>query len=314
VIIQLFISFVLSQCPNDDFEPCSCDPTPFGTPYPGIYRVICNGAMFDDIKNAGFVKNSTDKKTPIYDFILVPSTDDVLTIPADLLDQRNVTYFNLKCATYDSYMNLDPNVLRASKGSLASVSIRNCDMRNLSWKFLTGFTRVNSLSFTYSSNFQITFNTLPPLPALSGLDLAAVDITYRNGTPTFPKLSAGLQYVYLDFDNVMFADAIITTFINWLVSNSNNTLSFISTTRLGISAKAMNTITPLFSNFKKLNILSFKNTQMPLTIPAGLTFARKISYVDLSNGNVVKITPGAFNGTLLFNWNVGVCPSLLILL
>ncbi len=304
MIIQLAIRLAMSQCPNDDFEPCTCDPNPYGRPYPGIYRVTCNGATFDDIKNAGFVKNSTDKKNPISVFVLVPSTDDLMVVPADLLGLRSVSSFMLKCATYDSYMNIDPNALRASKSSLGSVTIRNCDMRNLSWKFLTGFTKMDSLRFTYSSNFQITFNTLPLLPSLLSLDLTAVDITYRNGTPTFPKLSAGLLFVILDFDNVMFADAIVTAFVKWLVSTSSNTLIYSDVSRLGISSNAMKTIIPLYSNFKNLNYLSFKNTQMPTTISAGLKFTKKVSYVTLDSSNIVQIAPGAFSGTILFI----VCP------
>jgi len=305
MILQMIIALSRSQCPKDDFSPCTCNPNPSEAPTKRAYEVICNGVLYAEIRNAGFVKNSTDKANPIYSLLLIPSYDDVTTIPADLVGTRQLTTFTLKCITHEGedYMSVNVNALRSSKTSLKGVTIRNCDMRNLAWNFLTGFNQMDTLSFTFSSNFQIKFSTLPPLPALSTLLLTGVDINYRNGTPTFPRLSRGLEYVFLDFDNVMFADAICVTFIRWLVSNSNNTLKYLGFERLGISSTARNIVTPLFSSFSKLTYLGMYNTLVPVTIPAGMRFTSKVDAIDLDNSNIVQINPGAFNGIILREMN-----------
>lgn len=96
----MVISLAMSQCPNDDFGSCTYNPTPLNTHVKGIYQVVCNGVPYAEIQNAGFVKNSTDKKNPIYNLLLIPNYDDVLAIPADLVGKRQLSTFTLKCATF----------------------------------------------------------------------------------------------------------------------------------------------------------------------------------------------------------------------
>lgn len=290
-------SAVSQQCPTDTYSPCYCVSPSFSYDE-SKFRVTCNRSSLALVKVAGFATSKTNIATPIASLLLIPSSSDT-TIPGDLVGNRTVTTLTLSCPTFTSYLSINLNAFRASKSSLTSFNIRNCDLRNFTYNWLTDFTALTSISIYGSFNNNRGFYTLPYLPALTGIRFESIGITYYANPYThaeFPilannQIGQGLSSFDLIYSS-QFTDSAIKSFLNWLLPTSADTL-----TSMSISADSLSRFVPQMGSFSKLNSLSVYNNFVPSTLPPGsFYFNVPVSGIYSDNSKIYNISAGAFYG------------------
>lgn len=290
MILPMVIKIAESQCPADNYSPCSCT-----TPFLG-FGVTCNSASVYEIMKSQFVISPVNAKTTIQKLTLIMRDQDRY-IPANLLGNRNVTSLVIKCHlqnTKSNYINLDRNALMASKNSLTELKIKTCNLMNLDWSFLTDFTSLKNLYIVHCSNFHETFYTLPPLKSLTDFALETMVINcYSSGVMKYPKLVNGLTSVSISWNtDPFFSTKFMNDFLKWLAVSSAKTL-----TTLLLSADVLSSVTSQIGSFQNLvNLYTFNNAA-PIVIGKGdLKFNSPPGVVYSSLSNINRITDGAFVG------------------
>jgi len=186
---------------------------------------------------------------------------------------------------------------------MESFGIENCDLSQLNWAFLNGFTKFSDIGIGNCDNFAATFNTFPSasLTALSKLSLGKlsdmdklVATSYRYPT----VLKNGLTH--LTIADVVYpsttTDTILQNFLaNWITPSSRKTLR-----ELRLDGNSMTKVPSEISKYNNLIDVNIWNSQ-PWIVQSNAFNMTKNTTIDarslsISSSKITSIQPGAFQG------------------
>lgn len=222
--------------------------------------------------------------------IFPPSGGD---IPADLLSGKRALLIDFIGSSRDSFqLIMDPGALRSSSSYTAQLVISKCNLIQLDFSFLRGFSRLEELRLDYISNIKPIEN-LPPLVNLVGL---AIDNSQGfEALTNFPAIAfSRLNHLYLYNDelNDLATGIILDAFV---ASASATTLEVLTLSKNRISQVPQQiTALPNIRDFALTN----NNVSLIITGAFSLTAPNK---VYLNNISLDAIEAAAFQGLLLFS-------------
>ncbi|XP_032786109.2 oplophorus-luciferin 2-monooxygenase non-catalytic subunit [Daphnia magna] len=252
ILVVGTVPSIKAEC--EDYSPCICGQNAEGNLY-----INCIDVLPTDIQAAFSRTTALD----IYSLVLIlPASGG--DIPADLLSGKRALLIDFIGPSKDSFqLIMDPGALRSSSSYTMQLVISKCNLIQLDFSFLRGFSRLEELRLDYVSNIKPIEN-LPPLTNLVGL---AIDNSQGfealTGFPAVAFSQLNHLYLYNDELNDLATGIILDAFVS---SASANTLEVLTL------SKNMITQVP----------------QQVTALPSILNFA-------LSNNNITLITTGALS-------------------
>lgn len=252
ILVVGTVPSIKAEC--EDYSPCTCGQNAEGNLY-----INCIDVLPTDIQAAFSRTTALD----IYSLVLIlPASGG--DIPADLLSGKRALLIDFIGPSKDSFqLIMDPGALRSSSSYTMQLVISKCNLIQLDFSFLRGFSRLEELRLDYVSNIKPIEN-LPPLTNLVGL---AIDNSQGfealTGFPAVAFSQLNHLYLYNDELNDLATGIILDAFVS---SASANTLEVLTL------SKNMITQVP----------------QQVTALPSILNFA-------LSNNNITLITTGALS-------------------
>lgn len=213
-------------------------------------------------------------------------------IPANVLgNNKRVTHkMSISCPTRDYKLHVHPEAFDYAAVLTKEFAIGYCDLSSLTWTFLAGFERLDTLWILSSNNVhRIQWTTLPVLPFLSALKIR--DSQGLNEWISFPHLANGLKEVYLGSNGL--DDRGINRILNWLLKSSEETVKSLSLDGNGLTSLPAQI--PFFARLEDLDVSYNKISFIPT---GSLNFSVAVSRLDLSLCPITRIEPGAFQGKL----------------
>lgn len=243
-----------------------------------------------------FIIGKMDERNISGFHLVVPITETIITIPADLLSTSRVTDFvTIDCSSLATFadnrayeLRIDVYAFRASRNALKQFSIQYCDLKFLNFSFLAGFELLEDLNFINSSGIYASFSTVPRL-CLTRLSF--------NEMPSFamlkefPPLYCGLASFTLTDSEIddIFMDLVLT----WIANTSKDTL-----TSVDISKNALSHIPREISKFENLEYLNVQvqtNSHLRSFQPS-LIINSKLQFTSIASCGIQSIEPGTFQG------------------
>lgn len=288
--LQITIVFILvvgtvpsikAEC--EDYSPCICGQNAEGNLY-----INCIDVLPTDIQAAFSRTTALD----IYSLVLIlPASGG--DIPADLLSGKRALLIDFIGPSKDSFqLIMDPGALRSSSSYTMQLVISKCNLIQLDFSFLRGFSRLEELRLDYVSNIKPIEN-LPPLTNLVGL---AIDNSQGfealTGFPAVAFSQLNHLYLYNDELNDLATGIILDAFVS---SASANTLEVLTLSKNMITQVPQQvTALPSILNF------ALSNNNITLITTGALSLAAP-SKVYLNNISLDAIEADAFQGLLQFS-------------
>lgn len=288
--LQIAIVFILvvgtvpsikAEC--EDYSPCICGQNAEGNLY-----INCIDVLPTDIQAAFSRTTALD----IYSLVLIlPASGG--DIPADLLSGKRALLIDFIGPSKDSFqLIMDPGALRSSSSYTMQLVISKCNLIQLDFSFLRGFSRLEELRLDYVSNIKPIEN-LPPLTNLVGL---AIDNSQGfealTGFPAVAFSQLNHLYLYNDELNDLATGIILDAFVS---SASANTLEVLTLSKNMITQVPQQvTALPSILNF------ALSNNNITLITTGALSLAAP-SKVYLNNISLDAIEADAFQGLLQFS-------------
>lgn len=269
----------IDQANAIDCGRCSC----IKDPATGFQNIDCNGIPFAEIKLTFGVNTGIEN---VNRFRVIPLNGD-LQIPADLLGTNQVRVFNLtNCGS--NIMKIDPNAFKASTTTTLEFFINDCNVGNLTWLFLKGFTKVNRLQLVKATNIQ-SLRTLPSLPSLTQLSIAS---SKGFDSLNFPGSSLGGLKNLIMTENVELNDTKVESILATLTTA--NGLEMLSLKSNPFIRRVPDTL----ANFSALNSLDLSLCNIDFV--DSLSFSAPVVKVDLTRIYLSDISDNSFeNGILI---------------
>ncbi|XP_057376109.1 oplophorus-luciferin 2-monooxygenase non-catalytic subunit-like [Daphnia carinata] len=252
ILVAGTVPSIKAEC--EDYSPCTCGQNAEGNLY-----INCIDVLPTDIQAAFSRTIAPD----IYNLVMIlPASGG--DIPADLLSGKRVLLIDIIGPSRDSFqLVMDPGALRSSSSYTKQLVISKCNLIQLDFSFLRGFSRLEELRLDSVSNIKPIEN-LPPLANLVGL---AIDNSQGfEALTSFPAVAfSRLNHLYLYNDalNDLATGIILNAFVSSLSANTLEVLTL---------SKNMITQVP----------------QQVTALPSLLNFA-------LNNNNITLITTGALS-------------------
>ena len=278
------------NCKGDSYGPCSCsyDPTTMTGPTVNCYRIPVSTvqSFFKKVKNLHLSK-----------FSLTPNINDTKIIP-NVIGTHTVGILEFTCPRRRSRLVIDSAAFSQTKSVTTDLYIKHCDLVNLNWSFLSGFTKLSYLDIEYCSNFHVTFFNTFPSATLTSLSIFSLSsIMGLNGfkniySKTPAKLPNGLSQVYIIYSYDFGDDALKNFLAKWVIPSSKNTLTYFE-----VAGNSLTKIPSDVLKFNQLNTANFYENVIPLTIPPGvLNFNATVQTVYLDDSHITSVPDGAFKG------------------
>ena len=300
--ITLIVVVMFSGPCNGIFEPCPGNYTPC---FCYDLWVYCREIPPVTVKSA-LSRIQTSYFADMLNHEL-PITRDGNTLMADLIG--NIITFRsirINCQWHISRLIIDANAFRSTKSVTNELLIKNCDLSQLNWGFISNFTNLKNLYISENDNVLASFYTLPSasLTRLSYLSLVAntgLNSGFLNLSLRYPEpLKQGLNH--LDVTESDLSDFALNCFlIKWITPYSKNTLDY-----LDISGNNLTKIPNEIRNYHNLTNFYVTFNQQPLTIQKNALNLKKITldgYKMVRFSRVTSIQPGAFQGIPNINHN-----------
>ena len=277
-------------CPSQrDYSPCICSANSW---------IKCEKINLEEIRqtfeengagrNQAFVKIDDVKLT-------MPPTN--IAIPANLLANHYVKYnIELKCLEgRDQRIAIDLDAFSASRNFTQILAIIYCDFLEFNFLFLSGFNRLQRLSFVSITNLNLAlWKTLPLLPRLNNLEL--IESQGLAQLTDFPNINNGLKY--LDLMGNEMGDVAIDRILDCILHSSADTL-----VSLNLERNALTQIPRQLSNFKMLRRINLSRNQLNTIVLFGsLSFSNETGdlfqekELDLASCGITAIESNAFQG------------------
>ncbi len=264
----------------EDYSPCNCGQDALGNLY-----VNCIEVLPIDIQAAFSNTTALD----IYSLVLIlPAAGG--NIPADLLSGKRALIIDLLGPNSDSFqLVLDPGALRSSSSYTKQLVISKCNLVQLDFSFLRGFSRLEELRLDYATNIKPIEN-LPPLSSLSGLAIA--NSRGFEALVDFPAIAfSRLNRLYLYNDDL--DDPSLTIILNAFASaTSANTLQVVT-----LGNNRITRVPQQILSFPSLLDVAFTNNNISLVTTGAFSLsAPGIEKVYLNYNSLNAIEPGSFQG------------------
>ena len=232
-------------CPNkEDYSPCDCSEL----------ALHCWNVSIDDIRQLVLQKAQSNKTVHVLElFHLTTQLSEYVMVPANFLAKYLVTSIELKCATTNDTATQRMNrqdAFRSSENITRVISITSCNLSELDFSFLKGFSHLDTLSIDLVANFYAAnWTTLPSLLSLKTLKIQNSDGV--NEWTQYPNLVNGLTELTLI--NCGIDDISINRILKWLLDSSSSVME-----QFDVGTNELNKEIPwaLLSSFKELKILS----------------------------------------------------------
>jgi len=177
----------------------------------------------------------------------------------------------------------------STKEIVTSVEVTNCDLTELDFKFLNGFSNLVTLIISSSQNLAASFQTLPLLPKLSTLEIH--HCSNLDQLTSFPILN-GIQS-FLLYENPDLGDESVDNILTWM-GDSPNADSLVN---LGLNANNLTKIPSGISKFTSLNSLELQNNKIPVVKTGELSFTAPVKSLFLYSDELETIEKDSFQGT-----------------
>lgn len=280
------------NCNGDSYGACTClyDPTTMAGP-----DVKCNQipvltvqSIFKKVKNNYLSR-----------LILTPNINDTKIIP-NVIGNHSVGTLAIVCPKRKSKLVIDPVAFRGTKSVTTDFYVMGCDLRELNWSFLSGFTKLNSLNVVVSSNFHVTFFSTIPSATLTSLSIFSLNSVtdlngFSNNSMKAPaKLPRGLSQVYIVYCYDL-GDAALQNFLaKWVTPSSTNTL-----TLLEVAGTSLTKIPADVTKFNMLDHAHFYENFKLMTIQKGaFHFNATVEDVFLDASEIDYVADDAFKGNI----------------
>jgi len=287
-----------ADCPNEEnYSPCTC--TRFnGTGGVQNYWVTCTEIALAEV--ASVFERTTTADLDRFELYLSP-TDPTKTIPADLLNNHQTLWTYIYCRPAGSPLIVHSQAFRSSQNLMKQIYLRDCDMSQLNFDFLSGFNKVYDIDFWSMSNVgQANWASLPQLPSFDSLRI--YQSTGLNEWISFPQLATEITSLSLSTNDIQ--DEAMNRILNWTFHYSANTLNYLymngnELTQIPKQLQAPHS----FPNLRYL-YLNDQKTGIPLITTGSLPCSSSYSYMDYwldaTNNRITTIEAGAFQGYFIF--------------
>ena len=281
---------------TDPFSPCESEYIPSD----GL-TVYCDGVAAETIR-AVFNK----VKTPVYidELVLTPKTKQPNVI-SNIIGSHTIGTITLSCAIRKTTpLIVDKAAFTSSKLVTKTLNIDNCDLNQVDWSFLRGFSSLSTFYIQFSSNVHTKFHTLPTLTLTNLKNVYWLSVMGLNGfssnslkfPPSPPNGLADFQ-VRSSYDAN--DDAFQNILEKWIVPTSRRTLTTLKLYE--------NTLTKIPLAVSKLNALTnawFFGNAITLNIkPGTFNLTNSVQLLGLAGAKITSIDPGVFSGmALAFNF------------
>ena len=276
-----------------DYSPCICT-VPVGWD-PSQYYISCDGVPSSDIR-AAFVRNDAISSSYSYFLTLTLASNERPLIDAGMFGEHRFNSIHINCQNPANRLVINSDAFSLSINSLGWFEIISCDLGQLDFSFLEGFSPISFYQMAIKNSSRIqTIETLP----VSLAALSTLTIDYSQGfsaLKSFPALPA-LKYLYLIGNDI--TDEAAEVVLNSLASsNSSKTIG-----ALHLDGNPLTRIPPNFTRFSNLYLTTFDDNQIEILQAGSLAFTvpsqRTNRYVDLRRNGIRLIEPAAFQGTIL---------------
>ena len=284
------IATSMADCTTDSFSPCSCTDTASGS------SVTCNRVSVTTVQTVFIGVTSYS----IAQLTLTPSSTDAKII-ANVTGNHAIYSLTINCPNRASPLVVDSAAFSLTSLATSSLTVQNCNLSQINWSFLTGFTNLSSFSISYASDFHRNFVTFPgsTLTRLSSFSLNSV--TGLNGfynlsrSYKFPSLPPnGLTTVSITNCYDLTDDAIDRLFTFWVTLSSQDTL-----TSLTLSGNNVTKVPIDVPKFSLLDTVDMSNNQQTWLIPINsFNFKVPVKSLKLDNSKIYQISGFAFTGNL----------------
>ena len=276
-------------CPNiEDISPCGC----LYNIDDNSYEIICNTLLtMEQIRNTFKIIPGDADMSRI--FLRLQATESF--VPNNIFDGHRVVG-NLELSGNYSFPNLvlpeiHPDAFHSSRNSTNGFRIYSCDLKQLKFKFLTGFNQLKFLSIWNCVNVHLS-----DLPSLTNLIyLQIIDCEGLNDWAVFPILTKGLDRLDLDKNNL--SNNGTHKILEWILnkSPSNQTLRILK-----LSRNYLTRIPHQFIYFTRLEEIYLNHQNEPgFSSLETLSVSVSLRYLNLDSCNIKHIEPGAFQGIYL---------------
>lgn len=151
-------------------------------------EVACEGIDLDPSVVQSVLNRTT--KDPTMLRVTVPVSNESMTIPEDAYGGKRVLYTVLTCSSTSAPIIIDSEAFRSSRDASRAFEIRGCDLGQLNFAFLAGFSALRALKFDGSFNTSSAFRTFPKsLGTVTDLSIA--------DSPDFNNFSSLLDQPFL---------------------------------------------------------------------------------------------------------------------
>lgn len=251
--------------------------------------VNCDEIPIADVRD---MFNRTPEGSLNFLILKLHSNED--TIPADLLGKTRVTdTLSLECngAETSKPINVDPEAFSSTKSHTKFNFVKGCNLNQLTFEYLTGFSRMEKLRISASSNIHESgFSLLPALPNL--VELRLDQCTGLSDIIRYPDLVRGLRTFQADI-NVNLDEITLNQMLLWIAERSSNTLD-----QLDISGNDLRDLKVLqFDLFERMSVLKVQQNAFVTISTGALQFSGKApSFIEFNNCEVSIIENAAFQG------------------
>lgn len=176
----------------------------------------------------------------------------------------------------------------STKDIVTSVEVNNCDLTELNFKFLNGFSNLDTLIISSSHNLPTSFKTLPLLPKLATLEIH--HCSKLDQLTSFPTLD-GIQS-FLLYENPDLGDEIVDNILTWM----GDSPAANSLVNLGLNANNLTKIPSGISKFTSLNSLELQNNKIPVVRTGELSFTAPVKSLFLYSDELEMIEKDSFQG------------------
>lgn len=273
-------------CPDEaEYSPCTCSLSPEGK-FIGCFNVLA-----EDVR--GVFGNPNTSSIDLYHRVRINLNVSDETIPEDLLNSRTASHLEIHCPDRNPYrLQVDPKAFSPSYDVLTTLEIANCDLTKTDFSFLSGFFRLDKLTFTSCSNLHVMFpSTLPSLGSLTDL---AIHRSYDlRELTTFPTLSKGLKAfrLYGNAETSALNDPAVGRILDWVLESSAGSLE-----TLQLNYNVLTEVPAQISRFKALHSLYIQNNFISLVPSCSVLFTAPVRSFAFHSSKLQHLKPNAFQG------------------
>ena len=261
--------------------------------------VICNQVSLKEVKRVFSL--TSFHGLPSVKLVLKPYISTETFIPEDILGNKRVLeiwieYPQGTVQNKSTSLQVDPNAFRATKNYTRTFTLNNFDCVLLDLSFLSGFDKLNTLTFGNLGNIHFC---LPSLPTLSGLVKLGIDYCLGlNELYSFPLIKTGLKgFSFIGITEecdcfLRYTDETVDRVLEWVFISSGNTLEELKIADMAEMTKVPHRI----SSFKSLTKLKMYNNNISTIKTGDLSFNAPVLLLDITKNNITQIEPGALRG------------------